>query len=950
MSAKEHLLASGGGISGNIMTPRRLAERSYDLLGMETPVIDLSSRELIIRKIMKKEELPSLKRSGSVRDRMTRYISVEIGSLIQGGVDPTVLSGGRKGDLGRVLSCYLEELEKRDLLDPEQVPFAVAREIEDGRRLPWSNMGIYMLGDQPVSYKTLIDSFSKRMESLTVFEHGSRTGTTVPYDIPSRERRGRLALEFDGKVQALKSATPWEEIESIARHIKKRLQDPELNPWDVSVVFPSRRKYDPLVKVLFGRYGLPIEMGKDLRLDSVPSVKVAYDLLRSYRDCYPREILLKSLSSGLIGLPGECRVMDLERITRDSFITGGGRNAAGEWIDGLLEVSQNEEKDERTRKQAADWSNFLNDLLSRLEILSKGKKPVKERCRELKALIRFLKISEMTQDLDDETERINLNGLDRFMERLRSIIRRSSLLKIKSCDMEEFIFLISQELEKEKISTIPRGRGVQILGLEGAAGLDFGLCVVASLNSGDMPSSPSGFRIISERERIDLGMEEVKRRRKELEELSMVLSSTEEVILSFHEEEGGRPVMVSPFVEKLDLDYLRPEEELLCPTDVARRIGELSDPSFHLYDKRTGDIDELLYDREAMIGMLEDDLGERIRRGILGRWMRCSSTGNPFKGSVMEDSHIEMLRSRFGHDHVWSPSRLETYRECPYGFFSRYVLGLKEREDLEPGVPPERKGLIFHSIAERFYRKWMSTGKTRLLRENLPRAREIMKEVSLEVLMEHPYHGPYWDALKDLLLGAEEEEGLMDEFLRVEASYPGLFEVHDTEMKFGPLGGGEPVKLNLPGQDEGPDYFLMQGSIDRVDRLSTSAGDIFYIWDYKTGRSDIPEDSLQVPLYLSALRKLDPDVFPGGGGYYYIRRKGSVKRDPVLGRETWEMREFIKDRTIRDVESLSGRMRDDITTSLEIIDSIRCGDFLPEQTCRSRHCPYVDICRKGEIQ
>jgi len=50
--AKVHLLEQGGGISGSILTPRRLAVNLYDHLEFQDPVIDLSGREIIIRDLL----------------------------------------------------------------------------------------------------------------------------------------------------------------------------------------------------------------------------------------------------------------------------------------------------------------------------------------------------------------------------------------------------------------------------------------------------------------------------------------------------------------------------------------------------------------------------------------------------------------------------------------------------------------------------------------------------------------------------------------------------------------------------------------------------------------------------------------------------------------------------------------------------------------------------------
>jgi ATP-dependent helicase/DNAse subunit B len=944
--AKELLLETGGGISGNILTPRKLSESLYDHLGIELPVIGLSGREILIKELMSKEFLPNLISKGDPSGRMVRYISREIGSLIQGEIDPGVLEGGRKGDLRKVYQGYLRILEERNLADPEQVPILVCKELEENGTAPWRKMAVYMLGDVPVCQENMIESLSKKMEQIIVIEHDCRTGNGKDLPIPPRDRKGRLVLRYDRKFALIRESTPFEEVDSIARFIKSRLVSTDLDPWQISVVLPARRKYDSLIRVLFDRYGLPLEMGRDMRLGSIQPVGLIIDLLESVREGYPREILLKSLSSRWIELPTAIRWKDLERITREIRLLGGGKNATGKWVDGLLQYSQDEGVKPIEQEMAGKWAQWLQQLLHILDNLGKGRKSARRRASLVLDLVRFLSIPERIRMA--EKENINSLAFGSFIDCLRKVVRRSALLDLGETDLDEFLDLLELEITKEKVSTVPSGRGIRILGLEGAVGESFDLLIAGGLDSASLPSPESGFSILTEGDRIELGLQETARRRRQIEDLAMVLSSADEIVLSYHEEEEGRPVAPSPFISLLETEPVEIPGGLLSVTDLLKRTGELSDPSFKLYDRTDGSLEDIMYDRESLIGMMEDELSSRVRMGLKGRSMRCSPGRNPYKGAIMDDTKVDRLRSVFGPDHIWSPSRFETFRECPYRFFSRYVLGLVEREDLEPGVPPERKGLIFHSIAERFYQGWMESGKKRIRKENLQEARQMMRSVCLEVLDEHPYSGPYWDALKDLLLGSEGETGLLEEFLKVESEYSGLFEVDGTEVRFGPLAGNDGVILSLPGQEDGPDRFKLQGSIDRVDRVKNEKGDLFFIWDYKTGRADISEDSLQVPLYLAALRRLRPEALPGGGGYYYIRRKGSIRRDPLLGNSIWDLEEFDTGKSSSNLDELSGRISDDINTSLEIIDSIRCGDFSPEATCRSRSCPYNSICRRGE--
>ncbi len=954
-SAKENLAIGGGGVSGSILTPRKLAQRSYDLLGLDQPVIDLSGRELIVGSLMEKLDIPHLKVKGPVRVGMTRYISREIGDLIMGGVDHGVLleGDGRQVDLSSIYSGYLERMDELDVIDPEQVPWKIVEAVDGGGELPWKRMGIYMIGPLPGSYTMMIRSIRDRMEEVHLVDNSclSSSPSDPIYSIPERGARKRQMISSDVELPLLRSSSPWYEVESIARIVRSRIVKDGMDPSDITVVFPSRRRYDPLVKVLFKRYGLPLNMGNDIRLTDIAIVRTILDLLKCPMDGYRRDPILRALSYGYIEMRDKNGVKldwrDLERFTRERFILGGGKEPIQDWVDGLLSISQDDDRSTRTKEKAHSWAYFISDLFSDLSRIAGMKRTVPERADEIVSFIdgRHLRDNDALTDLDRR-------AIDKFIVSLRATRRRSVLIHVGNVDHQTMVRMMVQEMEKEKLTTNRREGGVSILGLEGSVGTDHGLCIVGGCTSSMLPTRSGGFRSIGEKERIELGMQGQESRRDDLEALCMTLNSSREVILSHHTEDDGRPVMMSSFIEGLSTRKIMVDPGLLSMTDVMKRVGELSDPSFHLYDKKSMEVDPRMYDIGGLIGMLDDDDSERVRKGLSARGSRCSPGKNEYRGSILDERSVEYLKTRFGHDHVWSASRLEMYRQCPYSFFARYVLDLKEREDLEPGVPPERKGLIFHAIADEFYKEWTLRGRSKIKAAEIDQAWALMKEIAYGILASYPFTGPYWDALSDQLLGRDGEEGLLMEFLRVESGYNGRFGVDRTEMRFGPMAGdgSEPVEISLPGDEEGIDRFLLQGSIDRVDRMRTPHGDVLYIWDYKTGKNDVSEESIQVPLYLAALRKLQPDTFPGGGGYYYIRRKGSVRRDPVLGSSIWNADTVQKDQVQGEVDIIGNRISADITASLEMIDSIRCGELSPDPKCWSRWCPYVNICRRREVQ
>ena len=74
---------------------------------------------------------------------------------------------------------------------------------------------------------------------------------------------------------------------------------------------------------------------------------------------------------------------------------------------------------------------------------------------------------------------------------------------------------------------------------------------------------------------------------------------------------------------------------------------------------------------------------------------------SPFEGDLT--GLADQTSQRFGPDHVWSASRLETYRACPFRFFTQNVLGLEPRPDAIEGLDVSQLGTIYHRILELVY-------------------------------------------------------------------------------------------------------------------------------------------------------------------------------------------------------------------------------------------------------
>lgn len=217
---------------------------------------------------------------------------------------------------------------------------------------------------------------------------------------------------------------------------------------------------------------------------------------------------------------------------------------------------------------------------------------------------------------------------------------------------------------------------------------------------------------------------------------------------------------------------------------------------------------------------------------------------SPYDGDL--SAWAPTFARRFGPDTIWSASRLETYRTCPFFFFISQVLRLEPRQIPAEGLDARQLGNIYHHIFEAVYNRIAALPDLEALLAALP-------EVAAEILDAAPRREQFrptawWDQTRAEItaharrsLAALTE--LAEDFISVQHEAP-----------FG-LRGRPPLRV----EDSSGDTFLLRGLIDRVERAS---GDRVRIIDYKTAgksgfnnRAIAEGKKLQLPLYALAAQE-----------------------------------------------------------------------------------------------
>ncbi len=276
-------------------------------------------------------------------------------------------------------------------------------------------------------------------------------------------------------------------------------------------------------------------------------------------------------------------------------------------------------------------------------------------------------------------------------------------------------------------------------------------------------------------------------------------------------------------------------------------------------------------------------------------------------------------------DHIFTPSELEDYLLCPFRFYARAFLKLKEETIFEIEMTPAEKGQLLHRILERFL-----ASKQEIL--------SVMEEVLSDFQRDRPHLSPVLFSLEKKKI----ERTLLSfiEQQKNQSSQRGSLTPKYFEWKFSGLTlkerGGRPIQI--------------RGRIDRIDVDPVNKR--FLVIDYKTGSTKITGnqirsgESLQLPLYIMAVRQLLlPDDEPIGGLYFHL--SDMSQKDGILHADRLPPFLELHPRSSSLVPAAQWEAIFEKTTErvCEIVSEIRKGEFLSKEEPCDSYCPYQDICR-----
>lgn len=718
----------------------------------------------------------------------------------------------------------------------------------------------------------------------------------------------------------------------LAREIGDRL-DAGIPPDDILVVFRKWGEQADIALEALRDWGIPAVAEPRRPLGSDPGVAALLLAIGLPGDEWSTDRVIRLLRNGRIqpGGPG----MDLLSMAAAAAVVRTspvfrGRETLLNWLDrAVANARDNTVKAERARLART----VVERVLGLIEPIDRPRK-FGDQVDRLFGLARVLGIVEAAAGRDSA-------GLDRLRDALED---RAAVIERLGrdggsrswADFAEEVESLAGELTVPPIDARPGS--VRLASVDEVEGARAAHVILADLAEGTFPGREAVEAFLSLRPGASANADARRAFSREmLRFLRMLGSSGTSLTLVYPTTDAkGQDLLRAGFLDEL-MGHLDPSALAACHRAVRRLDPALVDApelAGSPADQRVRAvaIARTRGDSQELAGLLDRPGHRRPLAGtaaalrVLSRRLR----GTPFGeyDGLLRDGHVMLdVAALFPPEYLFSASQLETYSDCPFLFYCKYVLKLE---------PAERRDEIDEDYTERGSRIHRILEELEQLKRNAADAEDL--EPLEQAALEHALAAEPVDPSEVAQGLAEiERRRLVQTVLRYRVQHiryatdgPAQPVPHQFEVSFGDEDSGHPW-LEL---GRGSRAVRLQGKIDRIDIVNSPDGRAFRVIDYKSGHGPSATEvrnarKLQLPLYAMAVERLDlteQGLALGDVGYWALREKGYT----AIAFEAW-------DTVQAQLESYVG----------SLVDRLRRGEFVVDSQldgCEG-FCEYRAICR-----
>ncbi len=692
--------------------------------------------------------------------------------------------------------------------------------------------------------------------------HGNRRATSPALAYLS-ENLWRLDLAAepstaafdDGSIVMELCSTPYAEAEAAAAHILELLRG-GARCRDIAVILRDVSKYRGILEPAFEKNGISFFMSEKTDLCALPPIKLILSALRIKQFNWRKNDVISHIKTGLFDF--DLRSADLFEDYIDTWNIQGSRYLGDDWSmnpDGYVETVS--ERGKEILRAANEVRRQLTGPLEKLFIGLEASETIPDMCRALYAY--FLDIS-----LEDKLAHLAVKEAERGavkqalqMQALYGVILNAladlaTALPEEAADTEEFYSILKQLFEKTEIGSIPTSVDEVTVGSAStlrASGIQYAF--VLGLCEGEFPAAVQDSGIFSASDRKMLSELEI-----ELSSDSDSRSSDELMFVRRAFSVPSKKLWIFSHTSEIDGKERIPS----LPFERVRKIF----PALPIHTYSGSDLHYLAGSPKSAVAHLRfldgTPEGASLRQALVPYLPEAAVKSRAGLSAKKETVSPDATAKMMGDTLHFSFSRFEKYVNCPFSYYCKYILTLRESKKAK--IRADSIGSFVHFILENLVKNTVSE----MDNGNMPTDEELIRLTALQT-------GLYLDRI----CPSEERrsaklrhfyERLQKLSLLIVRSIVEEFRDSDFRPAFFEL------KSDGKGQNPAPLVFCADsgtsvsfyGVIDRVDLLSKDGEVYIRVVDYKTGSKTFSLDdihhgiNIQMLLYLFTLcRNQNPE-------------------------------------------------------------------------------------------
>lgn len=668
---------------------------------------------------------------------------------------------------------------------------------------------------------------------------------------------------------------PYAEVENTAREIVKLVKNNNYRYKDIVIISKQLDTYGSLCKAIFNSYQIPAFIDEKKQLNQNVFAKYILSLLEIYTSNWSYEAVIQYIKSGFINID-EKEIYEFENFTRKWGIKGS------KWY-----------------KQ--DWNFIENDksYKEKLERMNEIRKinimpliNLKEKFSEIKtirgmnkALYEFLIENNIQEEIKIKQNKLEEQGkLELSKEQklawdtvIEVLDEMNTLFEDKKTTFSTYRELLKVGLGESGLGEIPLQQDQIIVGdVDRTRSHKVKAVFILGVNDGVFPGIRKQEGFLNDKDREELKNNNIELAKGTLENLyeenfsiyKAFTTAEERLYISYCSSDSeSKTLRPSIYITKLKKIFpnLKEKSDILQNQDfeIITPIDTFNELINNMRRKKDGEKVDNIWD--TIEKYYEEN--EEWKSKLFQAKKALGYNNQP------EKININNIQRLYGNVLQTSISKLEQYKNCPFSYYLKYGLKLKEQEEYK--IKSIDTGTFMHETIDEFFH---------IIRQRQLEVKQLeekqIKEIIEEIINNKLGISKYYiftssDKFKALTIKLKRVVLQSMKYL-IEGLKNSDFRVMANELEFKSGKEYKPIILDL----ENGKKVEITGKIDRIDIAKTTNGKYIRIIDYKSSVKNIDLNEfvagLQIQLltYLDATCKIE-EVMPAGVLYYNLI-------DPIL--------------------------------------------------------------------